>query len=116
MAYRRTRLARLEEADQGYSLHVSFLVEQVQHHYPEELSLKTLSQRRRCIRIIWGAFSAGGRSKLLGLFEPVPHRESYALLLHTDQKTADIAFSVGYTDSSYFYRQFKSIRACLQLK
>ena len=36
------------------------------------------------------------------------------LLLHTDQKTADIAFSVGYTDSSYFYRQFKNIRAYLQ--
>ncbi|MDL1162285.1 response regulator transcription factor [Yersinia pestis] len=101
-------LARLEEADQGYSLHVSFLVEQVQHHYPEELSLKTLSQRLQMHPNYLGQlFQQEVGASFSDYLNQYRIEKATQLLLHTDQKTADIAFSVGYTDSSYFYRQFK---------
>ncbi|MGG3503986.1 response regulator transcription factor [Paenibacillus lautus] len=101
-------LARLQEADQGYSLHVSFLVEQVQHHYPEELSLKTLSQRLQMHPNYLGQlFQQEVGASFSDYLNQYRIEKATQLLLHTDQKTADIAFSVGYTDSSYFYRQFK---------
>lgn len=101
-------LARLEEADQGYSLHVSFLVEQVQHHYPDELSLKTLSQRLQMHPNYLGQlFQQEVGASFSDYLNQYRIEKATQLLLHTDQKTADIAFSVGYTDSSYFYRQFK---------
>ncbi|VTR31649.1 two component transcriptional regulator [Actinobacillus pleuropneumoniae] len=101
-------LQRLQEADQGYSLHVSFLVEQVQHHYPEELSLKTLSQRLQMHPNYLGQlFQQEVGASFSDYLNQYRIEKATQLLLHTDQKTADIAFSVGYTDSSYFYRQFK---------
>ncbi|GIO93868.1 MULTISPECIES: response regulator transcription factor [Paenibacillus] len=101
-------LARLEEAEQGYSPHVSFLVEQVQHHYPEELSLKTLSQRLQMHPNYLGQlFQQEVGASFSDYLNQYRIEKATQLLLHTDQKTADIALGVGYTDSSYFYRQFK---------
>lgn len=101
-------LERQREAEQGYSAHVSFLAEQVHRRYPEELSLKTLSQQLHLHPNYLGQLF----QQEVGLsFSDYLNRyrveKATQLLLHTDQKTADIALGVGYTDSSYFYRQFK---------
>ncbi|KOP65888.1 AraC family transcriptional regulator [Bacillus sp. FJAT-18019] len=101
-------LQRLQEAEQGYSMHVSFLVDQVRHHYPEELSLKTLSQRLQMHPNYLGQlFQQEVGASFSDYLNQYRIEKATQLLLHTDQKTADIAFNVGYTDSSYFYRQFK---------
>ncbi|WP_106769344.1 response regulator transcription factor [Paenibacillus faecalis] len=101
-------LKHQREAEQGYSAHVSFLVEQIHRGYPDELSLKTLSQRLKLHPNYLGQLF----QQEVGLsFSDYLNRyrveKATQLLLHTDQKTADIALSVGYMDSSYFYRQFK---------
>jgi two-component system response regulator YesN len=101
-------LKRRQEAEQGYSAHVSFLVEQVRHSYPEELSLKTLSQRLQMHPNYLGQlFQQEVGANFSDYLNQYRIEKATQLLLHTDQKTTDIALSVGYTDSSYFYRQFK---------
>ncbi|MCJ8012123.1 response regulator transcription factor [Paenibacillus sp. KQZ6P-2] len=101
-------LERQQEGDQGYSPHVSFLVEQVQHHFPEELSLKTLSQRLQLHPNYLGQlFQQEVGASFSDYLNQYRIEKATQLLLYTDRKTADIASSVGYTDSSYFYKQFK---------
>lgn len=104
----RRSLEKHESVREEYTPHVAFLIEQVHRHYDEELSLKTLSQK------------AGLHPNYLGqLFQQevgnsfsdyVNHyriEKATQLLMHTDRKTTEIALSVGYLDTSYFYRQFK---------
>ncbi|WP_019637991.1 response regulator transcription factor [Paenibacillus fonticola] len=103
---RSLELQRQNEA--GYSAHVSFLIEQVQYHYAEELSLKTLSQRLKLHPNYLGQlFQQEVGSSFSDYVNQYRIEKATQLLLHTEQKTAEIAVNVGYIDSSYFYRQFK---------
>lgn len=91
-----------------YSSHVAFLLEQIRDHYAEELSLKTLSQRLELHPNYLGQLF---QQETGGNFSDALNRRrverATALLLHTTRRTAEIGAEVGYTDNSYFYRQFK---------
>ncbi|WP_172195633.1 response regulator [Saccharibacillus qingshengii] len=95
-------------AGPAHSAHVAFLLEQIRDHYAEELSLKTLSQRLDLHPNYLGQLF---QQETGGNFSDVLNRRridrATALLLHTNRRTAEIGAEVGYTDNSYFYRQFK---------
>ncbi|QCT03697.1 two component transcriptional regulator, AraC family [Paenibacillus algicola] len=101
-------LLKQQEQEEGYSPHVSFLTAQVQHHYGEELSLKTLSHRMGLHPNYLGhLFQQEVGVTFSDYLNQFRIEKATQLLLYTDQKTSDIALRVGYLDSSYFYRQFK---------
>lgn len=101
-------LDRKQEERPRYSTHVSYLLDQVEHHYAEELSLKTLSQRLQLHpNYIGQLFLQEVGATFSDYLNQYRIEKAARLLLHTDQKTSDIAIHVGYMDSSYFYRQFK---------
>ncbi|WP_172253396.1 response regulator transcription factor [Saccharibacillus deserti] len=95
-------------AGPAHSAHVAFLLEQIRDHYAEELSLKTLSQRLDLHPNYLGQLF---QQETGGNFSDMLNRRridrATALLLHTNRRTAEIGAEVGYTDNSYFYRQFK---------
>lgn len=99
---------REETIQHEYSGHVAFLVAQVKEHYAEELSLKTISQKLDMHPNYLGQLFQ--QEVGLSFSDYVNHyriEKATQLLIHTDQKTTEIAASVGYIDTSYFYRQFK---------
>lgn len=91
-----------------YTTHVAFMIEQVHRHYSEELSLKTLSQKAGLHPNYLGQlFQQEVGSSFSDYVNQYRIEKATQLLLNTDRKTAEIALSVGYLDTSYFYRQFK---------
>lgn len=101
-------MTRKEDAHEEYSVHVAFLMRQVELSYAEDLSLKTLSQKLDLHPNYLGQLFQ--QEVGVSFSDYVNHyriEKATQLLLHTDQKTADIAADVGYLDTSYFYRQFK---------
>lgn len=91
-----------------YSPHVAFLVEQVHRHYADELSLKTLSQKVGLHPNYLGQlFQQELGHSFSDFVNQYRIEKATQLLMHTDRKTTEIALSVGYLDTSYFYRQFK---------
>ncbi|WMT38955.1 helix-turn-helix domain-containing protein [Paenibacillus sp. D2_2] len=101
-------LGNRNTVQQEYSGHVTILIEQVKEHYAEELSLKTLSQKLDLHPNYLGQlFQQEVGLSFSDYVNQYRIEKATQLLIHTDQKTAEIAISVGYTDTSYFYRQFK---------
>lgn len=101
-------MERRQELKQEYSPHVSFVMEQIKSHHKEELSLKTLSQRLELHPNYLGQlFQQEVGSNFSDYVNQYRIEKATQLLLHTEQKTAEIAALVGYFDTSYFYRQFK---------
>ncbi|WP_120461685.1 response regulator transcription factor [Paenibacillus aceti] len=101
-------LANRENVQQEYSGHVAILIDQVKEHYAEELSLKTLSQKLDMHPNYLGQlFQQEVGLSFSDYVNQYRIEKATQLLIHTDQKTAEIAASVGYIDTSYFYRQFK---------
>jgi two-component system response regulator YesN len=101
-------LGNRDTVQQEYSGHVAMLLEQVKEHYAEELSLKTLSQKLDMHPNYLGQlFQQEVGLSFSDYVNQYRIEKATQLLIHTDQKTAEIADSVGYTDTSYFYRQFK---------
>ncbi|OPA80561.1 DNA-binding response regulator [Paenibacillus selenitireducens] len=99
---------REETIQHEYSGHVADLIEQVKEHYAEELSLKTISQKLDMHPNYLGQLFQ--QEVGLSFSDYVNHyriEKATQLLIHTDQKTTEIAADVGYIDTSYFYRQFK---------
>lgn len=101
-------IERRQERKQEYSPHVSFVMEQIRGHHREELSLKTLSQRLELHPNYLGQlFQQEVGSSFSDYLNQYRIEKATQLLLHTEQKTAEIAALVGYIDTSYFFRQFK---------
>ncbi|NWL86699.1 DNA-binding response regulator [Paenibacillus sp. 79R4] len=101
-------LGNRDTVQQEYSGHVAMLLEQVREHYAEELSLKTLSQKLDMHPNYLGQlFQQEVGLSFSDYVNQYRIEKATQLLIHTDQKTAEIAVSVGYIDTSYFYRQFK---------
>ncbi|WP_068620058.1 response regulator transcription factor [Paenibacillus tuaregi] len=97
-----------ETVHEEFSPHVAFLMKKVEMSYAEDLSLKTLSQKLDLHPNYLGQLFQ--QEVGVSFSDYVNHyriEKATQLLLHTDQKTADIAADVGYLDTSYFYRQFK---------
>lgn len=100
--------ARQGQAGQTYSPHVAFLLEQVERHYAEDMSLKTLSQTLDIHPTYLGQlFHQELGTSFSDYVNHYRIEKATQLLLRTELKTSDIAREVGYLDSSYFYRQFK---------
>lgn len=101
-------MERQETVRGEYSPHVAFLVEQVHRHYADELSLKTLSQKVGLHPNYLGQlFQQELGHSFSDFVNQYRIEKATQLLMHTDRKTTEIALSVGYLDTSYFYRQFK---------
>ncbi|WP_334072814.1 MULTISPECIES: response regulator transcription factor [Paenibacillus] len=101
-------LGKQEDRRSRYTPHVAFLVEQVQRRYAEELSLKTLSQKAGLHPYYLGQlFQQEVGTRFPDYVNTYRIEVAARLLVHTEQKTSDIARAVGYPDTSYFYRQFK---------
>ncbi|WP_270168972.1 response regulator transcription factor [Paenibacillus sp. SYP-B4298] len=99
---------RLGTEQTSYSPHVAQLLEHVQMHYGEDMSLKTLSQQLDIHPTYLGQlFHQEVGTSFSDYVNHYRIEKATQLLLHTDLKTSDIAREVGYLDSSYFYRQFK---------
>ncbi|MEW9502203.1 response regulator [Jeotgalibacillus marinus] len=87
---------------------IQSILEYIHDHYDEEISLKTLSQRFHINSIYLGQLF----HKELGIVfsEYInQHRIEKAkeLLKSTHQKAGKIGKSVGYSDTTYFYKKFK---------
>lgn len=101
-------LEKHENVREEYTPHVAFLIEQVHRHYNEELSLKTLSQKAGLHPNYLGQlFQQEVGNSFSDYVNQYRIEKATQLLMHTDRKTTEIALSVGYLDTSYFYRQFK---------
>lgn len=99
---------RLGTEQVSYSPHVKELLEHVQLHYGEDMSLKTLSQQLDIHPTYLGQlFHQEVGTSFSDYVNHYRIEKATQLLLHTELKTSDIAREVGYLDSSYFYRQFK---------
>ncbi|GBF77164.1 putative DNA-binding response regulator [Paenibacillus sp. 598K] len=99
---------RQGQTGQAYSPHVAFLLEQVERHYAEDMSLKTLSQTLDIHPTYLGQlFHQELGTSFSDYVNHYRIEKATQLLLRTELKTSDIAREVGYLDSSYFYRQFK---------
>jgi two-component system, response regulator YesN len=87
---------------------IQSILDYIHDHYSEELSLKTLSQRFHINSIYLGQLF----QKELGIVfsEYINHfriEKAKELLKNTHQKAGKIGKCVGYSDTTYFYKQFK---------
>ncbi|MBM7585601.1 two-component system response regulator YesN [Bacillus pakistanensis] len=87
---------------------IQSILDYIHEHYSEELSLKTLSQRFHINSIYLGQLF----QKELGIVfsEYINHfriEKAKELLKNTHQKAGKIGKCVGYSDTTYFYKQFK---------
>ncbi|MCH1625219.1 response regulator transcription factor [Fredinandcohnia quinoae] len=103
-------LTKLEEKSQQRSPIIQSVVQYIQEHYHEELSLKTLSYRFHINSIYLGQLF----QKETGLVfsEYINHlrlEKAKQLLRETHLKAGIIGKQVGYADSAYFYKQFKKV-------
>lgn len=101
-------LDRYHTVEKTYSPHIMAVLEVVKNHYPDELSLKTLSQRLELHPNYLGhLFQQEVGTTFSDYVNQYRIERATHLLLYSDKKTAEIAGEVGYWDSTYFYRQFK---------
>lgn len=80
----------------------------VNHHLTEELSLKTLGYMLNVNPVYLGQLFQRETGKLFNEYvNELKMRKAMQLLVNTDMKAGDIARNVGFADPSYFFRQFK---------
>jgi AraC family L-rhamnose operon transcriptional activator RhaR len=102
---RKIQLPNPEAFDNGMIQHV---LKYVQQHYPEKLSLKTITQKydyslSRISRIFKSEIGYSFQEYV----QSVRIQESCRLLINTTKKVTDIATSVGYSDIKHFNEIFK---------
>lgn len=91
-----------------YSPVVQQVVNLVNEHYYEELSLKTLAYQYNINSSYLGQlFNKEVGTSFSDYLNKTKNLKAKQLILETNMKINDIAKEVGYTDSSYFYRKFK---------
>lgn len=91
-----------------YSPVVQQIVSIVNEKYYEELSLKTLAQKYNVNSSYLGQiFSREVGVSFSEYLNKTKNTKAKELILNTNMKINDIAKSVGYVDTSYFYRKFK---------
>lgn len=91
-----------------YSPVVQQVISIVNEKYYEELSLKTLAQKYNVNSSYLGQiFNKEVGVSFSEYLNKTKNTKAKELILNTNMKINDIAKSVGYIDTSYFYRKFK---------
>lgn len=91
-----------------YSPVVQQVVNIVNQSYQDELSLKTLAQKYNINSSYLGQiFTKEVGISFSEYLNKIKNTKAKELILTTNMKINDIAKSVGYIDTSYFYRKFK---------
>lgn len=91
-----------------YSPVVQQVISIVNEKYYEELSLKTLAQKYNVNSSYLGQiFNKEVGVSFSEYLNKIKNTKAKELILNTNMKINDIAKSVGYIDTSYFYRKFK---------
>lgn len=91
-----------------YSPVVQQIISIVNERYYEELSLKTLSQKYNVNSSYLGQiFNKEVGISFSEYLNKIKNIKAKELILNTNMKINDIARTVGYLDTSYFYRKFK---------
>ncbi len=91
-----------------YSPVVQQVINIVNKDYKEELSLKTLAQKYNINSSYLGQiFTKEVGVSFSEYLNKTKNTKAKELILNTNMKINDIAKSVGYIDTSYFYRKFK---------
>lgn len=98
----------MDNTEIKYSPVVQQVVTIVNQNYQEELSLKTLAQRYNINSSYLGQiFTKEVGISFSDYLNKIKNTKAKELILNTNMKINDIAKSVGYIDTSYFYRKFK---------
>ncbi|BAK81222.1 response regulator transcription factor [Candidatus Arthromitus sp. SFB-rat-Yit] len=95
-------------ADICYSPIIRQVINVINKNYNEELSLKTLAQKYNINSSYLGQiFTKEVGVSFSEYLNKIKNNKAKDLILNTNMKINDIAKSVGYIDTSYFYRKFK---------
>ncbi|WP_127489654.1 response regulator transcription factor [Paenibacillus ehimensis] len=95
-------------AEREYSPVIRQVLLEVERRYGDELSLKTLSQAFHMNPVYLGQlFHKETGETFSDYVNKYRLAQAKALLVESNLKTSDISVRVGYTDTSYFYKQFR---------
>lgn len=98
----------MNNTDICYSPVIRQVINLINKNYNEELSLKTLAQKYNINSSYLGQiFTKEVGISFSEYLNKVKNTKAKDLILNTNMKINDIARSVGYIDTSYFYRKFK---------
>ncbi|MFB6365895.1 response regulator [Paenibacillus elgii] len=95
-------------AEREYTPVIRQVLREVERRYGDELSLKTLSQAFHMNPVYLGQlFHKETGETFSDYVNKYRLAQAKALLVESNLKTSDISLKVGYTDTSYFYKQFR---------
>ena len=101
-----------EEKDTHHDEQIIKIQEWLQKNYQRAISLKTLAERFDIsVRSFNRRFRIAADKTPLQYLQEVRLEQAKALLKHSNLTVAEIAFSVGYQDTSYFAALFKRMNA-----
>ena len=98
----------MNNTDVCYSPVIRQVINLINKNYHKELSLKTLAQKYNINSSYLGQiFTKEVGVSFSEYLNKIKNTKSKDLILNTNMRINDIARSVGYIDTSYFYRKFK---------
>ncbi|PKR86348.1 response regulator transcription factor [Heyndrickxia camelliae] len=110
VSYIESTVRHLQEQSENGSPIIQSVLKFIQEHYHEEQSLKTLSQKFHVNSIYLGQLFHKETGYIFSDYlNQLRIHHAKELLKDTYNKVGDIGKQVGYSDSTYFYKQFKKI-------
>jgi len=98
----------LYEDDSQYTPVVKQIMAEVEEHYEQDMSLKTLSYKYHMNASYLGQiFQKEVGCSFAQYLSNKKNEVAKHMILNTNKRMNDIAKEVGYQDTSYFYRKFK---------
>ncbi len=98
----------MNNTDVCYSPVIRQVINLINKNYHKELSLKTLAQKYNINSSYLGQiFTKEVGVSFSEYLNKIKNTKAKDLILNTNMRINDIARSVGYIDTSYFYRKFK---------
>ncbi|MGE6256616.1 response regulator transcription factor [Heyndrickxia sporothermodurans] len=108
ISYLETTLSHIEQQSEQGSPIIQSVLHYIQEHYHEEQSLKTLSQKFHVNSIYLGQLFQKETGFIFSDYiNQIRINRAKELLINTHFKAGEIGKQVGYSDSTYFYKQFK---------
>lgn len=101
-------IRNIKENNNSTSPVIQQIISYIKNNYNKEISLKTLSQKFNINSSYLGqVFHKETGEQFSDYINRIRNEKAKEMLLNTNMKVNEIAESIGYSDTSYFYRKFK---------